>query len=198
MFIHYGYEPWPHSIIDDFFAEDILEEIEQTCEDIDFGLCKVYDSLRKRIEEEYFPVLRVTRDALLTQVPNALSPITTEDATFNVWVNKQQPHHAFKVHNDSPWKMLSTVVYIGEKGQGTLFHNDREDTEIRGATPWKHNRAFSFIPSTTSWHSYKNPFDTYRKTVLFNMGTLRDIKKAYTEIQGPPWHNNDKSKLITI
>ena len=32
MFIQYGYDPWPHSIIDDFFAEDILEEIEQTCE----------------------------------------------------------------------------------------------------------------------------------------------------------------------
>ena len=30
--------------------------------------------------------------------------------------------------------MLSTVVYIGEKGQGTLFHNSKEDTETRGAT----------------------------------------------------------------
>ena len=74
--------------IDDFFAEDILEEIEQTCEEIDPRLVKVYDSLRQRIEEEYYP-LKVVRDALLSQVTNALCPETTDDATFNVWVNKQ-------------------------------------------------------------------------------------------------------------
>jgi len=69
-------------------------------------------------------------------------------------------------HLDSSWKLLSSVLYVSDRGEGTTFIDEESEHQIE----WKPNRVVSFIPSEDSWHRYENMLNTDRNTVLFNYG----------------------------
>ena len=89
---------------------------------------------------------------------------------FIIWSNKMAPDTSYKVHQDSIWKRLSLVVYIGKDNAGTLFHKSENDGTPIGEVEWKHNRGFAFVPGENTWHSYRNIRNYARETVLINMG----------------------------
>ena len=76
-------------------------------------------------------------------------------------------------HLDSSWKLLSSVLYVSDRGEGTTFIDEEGEYQIE----WKPNRLVSFIPSEDSWHRYENMLNTDRHTVLFNYGNKISVEK---------------------
>jgi hypothetical protein len=83
------------------------------------------------------------------------------------------PLSEYKIHQDSEWKRLSVVVYIGDTNSGTLFHESKDSTIPQSEVKWKHNRAFAFVPGENTWHSYRNTRENPRETILINMGDAK-------------------------
>jgi hypothetical protein len=90
-----------------------------------------------------------------------------------IWCNKMTPLSEYKIHQDSEWKRLSVVVYLGDTNSGTLFHESKDNKIPQNEVKWKHNRAFAFVPGNNTWHSYRNTRENPRETVLINMGDAK-------------------------
>ena len=176
MDIQYYDKPFPYVIIDNFFPQDLYERIKANMDNMQGGLSALKEA--QEVREAFGTELQDIRNNLLKQVPNASDKETTPN-DYIIWANRQEPFATYKNHIDSPWKRLSTVVYVGKFNSGTLFHeNERPHSKVIGQVDWKENRAMSFVPSTTSFHSYKNSREYYRDTVLINMGSIRTINEA--------------------
>lgn len=169
MNISYYQRPFPYSIIDNFFDEDMLREVTKATSEQDIGLNKFTDELEVSIREKYTPILLDIRNELLKTMKDAWD-YEDHKKDFIIWSNKMAPDTAYKVHQDSMWKRLSLVVYIGKDNAGTLFHKSENDGTPIGEVEWKHNRGFAFVPGENTWHSYRNIRNYARETVLINMG----------------------------
>ena len=181
MDIQYGKFPFPHAIIDNFLPQELYNRIKANMDGLDAGLHVLPE--KNEIEGVVSNTLHDIRIKLLEQVPNASEQeMTTND--YVIWANRQQPHTSYKVHIDSPWKRLSTVVYVGEINQGTLFHESlKEGSKIVGQAEWKENRAMAFVPSSTSFHSYAIDKDYFRDTILINMGSIESVSEEIRSYQ---------------
>ncbi len=175
MDIQYCENPFPHVIIDNFLPKELYNRIKENMETYPGGLSGLPEA--EEIRKHFGDELEKIRNNLLKQVPNASAKEMTPN-DYIIWANRQFPYAEYKNHNDSPWKRLSTVLYIGRYNQGTLFHESNgEKAKIVGSVEWKENRAMSFVPSTSSHHSYANKREYFRDTVLINMGSVKDINR---------------------
>ena len=87
--------------------------------------------------------------------------------------------YKFPIHDDTPNKLLSGVIYIKpEKNTGTLFYANKKG-DGRKEIAWKKNRAvfFSRIESE-SWHSFQGDGQNNRVALVYNLMTRR-IKEVY-------------------
>ena len=163
MDIQYYKNPFPYVIIDNFLPQELYDTIKANMEKMHGGLQALPEA--GKVRNAFGKELQNIRNKLLEQVPNASDQeLTAND--YIIWANRQTPFAKYKVHIDSPWKRLSTVLYVGKFNQGTMFHeNERPHSKIVGQVEWKENRAMSFVPSTTSFHSYANTREYHRDTV---------------------------------
>ena len=175
MDVQYWANPQPHAIIDNFLPQELYDRIKSNMNDMDVGLHQLPEE--DEVRNAFGNVLHDIRNKLLEQVPNASDQeMTTND--YVIWANRQQPHTSYKIHLDSTWKRLSTVLYVGEINQGTLFHESmKEGSKIVGQVEWKENRAMAFVPSSTSFHSYANDKHYFRDTILINMGSIESVSE---------------------
>ncbi len=87
-------------------------------------------------------------------------------------------HYKFPIHDDTPNKLLSGVIYLKpEKNNGTFFYNNKNgdgETKIE----WRQNKAvfFSRIEKET-WHSYEGDKISSRVAIVYNLMT-RNIKQV--------------------
>lgn len=175
MDIQYGNSPFPHAIIDNFLPQELYNRIKANMAELGVGLHELPE--KNEIKVLVSKSLQDIRIKLLKQVPDASEQEMTAN-DFVIWANKQPPHSAYKVHLDSPWKRLSTIVYVGEINQGTLFHESlKEGSKIVGQIEWKENRAMAFVPSSSSFHSYANDKDYVRDTIVINMGSIESVSE---------------------
>ena len=65
MNISYYQRPFPYSIIDNFFDEDMLREVTKATSEQDIGLNKFTDELEVSIRKKYTPILLDIRNELL-------------------------------------------------------------------------------------------------------------------------------------
>ena len=87
-------------------------------------------------------------------------------------------NYKFPIHDDTPNKLLSGVIYINpEKNSGTSFYDTKEGLN-KNEIQWKKNRAvfFSRIERKT-WHSYEGDGMNTRIALVFNLMT-NDIKSV--------------------
>ena len=87
--------------------------------------------------------------------------------------------YEFPIHDDTPNKLLSGVVYIRpKKNSGTIFYENKKG-DRKKIVDWKINRAvfFSRIEKET-WHSYKGDGNSNRIALVYNLMTNR-IKEVY-------------------
>ena len=91
-------------------------------------------------------------------------------------------NYKFPIHDDTPNKLLSGVVYISpSKNSGTIFYEDKKGTNKK-KIEWKTNRAvfFSRVEKHT-WHSYEGDRKNNRLALVYNLMTnesnFKDVYK---------------------
>ena len=88
-------------------------------------------------------------------------------------------NYKFPIHDDTPDKLLSGVVYITPKSNsGTIFYDNKKG-EGKKVIDWKINKAvfFSRVDRET-WHSYEGDGKNNRIVLVYNLMT-KNIKKVY-------------------
>ena len=83
----------------------------------------------------------------------------------------------FPIHDDTPNKILSGVVYLSPKeNSGTIFYNDKYGKNEKNIR-WKQNRAVFFSrKEKETWHSYQGDGKSNRIALVYNLMTYK-IKK---------------------
>ena len=85
----------------------------------------------------------------------------------------------FPIHDDTPNKLLSGVIYLSpEKNFGTFFYDDKKGSN-KIHTEWQKNRGVFFSrKERETWHSYQSDGVNNRVVLVYNLMTRR-IKKVY-------------------
>lgn len=87
--------------------------------------------------------------------------------------------YKFPIHDDTPDKLLSGVIYISpENNTGTIFYDSKKG-DNKQIIDWKVNRGvfFSRIEGE-SWHSYEGDGKANRIALVYNLMTTK-IKEVY-------------------
>ena len=87
-------------------------------------------------------------------------------------------NYKFPIHDDTPSKLLSGVVYINpEKNKGTMFFDNKKG-DGQKYIEWKRNRAVFFARrERETWHSYEGDGKSNRIALVYNLMTNK-IKKV--------------------
>ena len=101
-----------------------------------------------------------------------------DESDFQYFIRNMETPETHKIHRDSGWKMLSTILYLSDDGDGTMFFDSELGTNLE-EVEWRPNRLVSFIPSSTSWHSFKNSGQITRSTIQFTL-----YNKEYSKDEG--------------
>ena len=87
----------------------------------------------------------------------------------------------FPIHDDTPNKLLSGVIYLYPKNNsGTVFYSNKSG-ENKKVIDWKTNRAVFFSrKERETWHSYKGDGVNDRIALVYNLMTSeKNLKKVY-------------------
>lgn len=81
-------------------------------------------------------------------------------------------NYDFPIHNDTPNKLLSGVIYLSpERSIGTKFYDNKSGDGEKNIA-WKINRAVFFSRHEhKSWHSFSNGSDGIRRVLVYNLMT---------------------------
>ena len=84
-----------------------------------------------------------------------------------VWTGK---NYNFKIHEDSPNKLLSIVIYLSpKKNVGTILYSDNKGSD-RTEVKWVQNRALIFArKEDITWHSYQGDGESTRYALVVNV-----------------------------
>ena len=87
-------------------------------------------------------------------------------------------HYKFPVHDDTPNKLLSGVIYLNpKKNNGTFFYENKK-TKPNKIIEWKQNRAVFFSrEEKKTWHSYEGDMNSNRLALVYNLMT-KNIKEV--------------------
>lgn len=90
-------------------------------------------------------------------------------------------HYKFPIHDDTPDKLLSGVIYLKpEINSGTLFYSSKDGQNER-EIEWKQNRAVFFSrKERETWHSYEGDGINNRVVLVYNLvsNKIKDVFKA--------------------
>ena len=88
--------------------------------------------------------------------------------------------YKFPIHDDTPNKLLSGVVYLmPEKNSGTFFYKNKKGDDKR-EIEWKQNRGVFFSRSEKkTWHSYEGDKNSNRIALVYNLMTtnIKEVSK---------------------
>ena len=92
---------------------------------------------------------------------------------------KTGKNYKFPIHDDTPNKLLSGVIYLYPKiNTGTIFYENKKGN-IKETILWKKNRAVFFSrEERETWHSYEGDGKSDRIALVYNLMTNR-IKDVY-------------------
>ena len=87
-------------------------------------------------------------------------------------------NYKFPIHDDTPNKLLSGVVYLTPRENvGTLFYDNKSGKNKKEIT-WKQNRAVFFSRAEKkTWHSYQGNNISNRIALVYNLMT-KNIKEV--------------------
>lgn len=85
----------------------------------------------------------------------------------------------FPIHDDTPEKLLSGVVYLNPTTNvGTKFYSSQK-SQPKKIIEWKKNRAVFFSRAEReTWHSYEGNSKEERKVLVYNLATRR-LKEVF-------------------
>ena len=87
-------------------------------------------------------------------------------------------HYKFPIHDDTPNKLLSGVIYLfPKKNTGTIFYDEKK--RKKKIIAWKPNKAVFFVrEEKKTWHSYEGDKKNNRVALVYNLMT-DSIKEIY-------------------
>ncbi|MDC0446033.1 hypothetical protein OAM09_04365 [Candidatus Pelagibacter sp.] len=89
-------------------------------------------------------------------------------------------HCKFPIHDDTPNKLLSGVIYLSpKKNSGTIFYKNKNGEE-RKEINWEQNRAVFFSrEEKKTWHSYEGNKEKSRVALVYNLMTtkIKEVSK---------------------
>jgi hypothetical protein len=90
--------------------------------------------------------------------------------------------YSFPIHDDTPNKLLSGVIYLTPKSNcGTFFYKNKNGDQKK-EIKWKQNRAVFFSRlERQSWHSFKGDNSSNRLALVYNLMTTKIKKVAEIE-----------------
>ena len=154
-------------------------------------LCAAVDNISDepytiRGGQRLFQLCSPTLAPISFELSNAATATATETLTFGwtydysdftIIISKKDS--VFPIHDDTPNKLLSGVVYIApEKNHGTFFYNNKTG-ENKIIAPWETNKAVFFSrKERETWHSYEGDGVNDRVVLVFNLMTRR-IKEVF-------------------
>lgn len=129
-------------------------------------------NLLKRLQKNYFNyALKILKKLYPEKV------CLYDYSDFSIIITKK--NSKFLIHDDTPNKLLSGVVYLHPKNNtGTLFYNNKKGSG-KTTVKWKTNRAVFFArKEKITWHSYEGDGKNDRIALVFNLMT-NNIKKVF-------------------
>ena len=175
MFTH-----WPNFIIDDFFSETLFQKLasfEYTHvepADRKLNTSRVYKDGSIEVnglEESLVECIHNEKHDFMTKLLTKIDPSKPEKYfCSNMHVVITGKDYVFPIHDDTPKKLLSGIVYLApERNTGTLLYSNQEG-EGRYEVPWKQNRACIFShKKNTTWHSYEGDGHNNRLALVYNL-----------------------------
>ena len=173
----------PVCIEDDLLSDDVFFDLQLYMNTIDptKGLefvrkgHRFFKPLHALAKKEIYNHRVILRD----RVSNKLSNLSDDlkDVEFQIFLRAIDMPMDGKIHRDTDWKMLTTMLYVSDVGDGTMFFDSEYGTNIQ-EVEWRPNRLVSLIPSETSWHSYKNSSQITRNTVQYIMYNKEHTKEV--------------------
>ena len=155
-------EPWRHSISDNFFTPDKLQEI------LDY--VEGYDVTKETyIENKFTSSLYPCNNLLIEQ----LTQTFPDHRFFNklkfrqyIVIMPENTSYVKGIHCDKYEKVFSNIIYISpeQSKSGTLLYDSNKNFVKR--IDWKQNRCLSFAPlDNVTWHNFDNLEKHNRVTV---------------------------------
>lgn len=175
-------------VIDDFLKKDDFEALcGLNLESNNENEFKVYHNKINNNQIIYSTInqdlLKKIHNNYFTKATNILKEICPEKLSlydysdFTVIVTKK--NSKFPIHDDTPDKLLSGVIYLyPENNSGTFFYSDKKGSN-KTSIEWKPNRAVFFSrKEKETWHSYEGDETNQRVVLVYNLMTNR-IKEVF-------------------
>mgnify|MGYP003117026681 CR=1 FL=1 len=179
---------WPeYKVIKNFLTEEHFKYVcslhpELETENFNVLKCRVYlkDSKVEIVKGDYSGDLDMLKNMVLDihntyhdqcmKMLQELAPEKVDSVIFSelnfVCIPKES---VYKIHNDTPNKLLSGVIYISpEENEGTWLY-DTEDGDNPRQIQWEQNIAFFFSRNEEAWHSYKADGKNSRCALVYNL-----------------------------
>lgn len=173
---------FPHVVIDNFFTPLEFERLTNECSKLKFEPdavtvleTKVFKSGLvdgDGIDHTFVGELDVKYRNSLLDLLRKLAPKKVKCFDHSDFHLVRTPaNQKFKIHDDTPDKLLSVVIYLSpENNFGTFVHPTRHDQSGGVEVPWKKNRAFIFSrKEMSSWHSYQSDSNSDRVCLVYNL-----------------------------
>lgn len=184
-FIHYN--TLPSNLIDDFckFGYSIYHNQKMnvkslnpiTNNDLYKNNIDLYKLCRKFCYKHLVPTYKFLKENM-TESPKRDFNFGDDKIYFIPSVSVLEPGAIYEpIHNDGDWKLLSSIFYISDKGTGTLLYDNNK--QFYNEITWKKGKGYSFIPTETAWHNYKNDSDGLRMALVINMTTRKLLPNRY-------------------
>lgn len=188
MEVHIKTEPWKHAIVEDILSDELFEKVNQksillyeklsnspyhpkfgignrtrrsgdTEDEVHLELCEVV----KKFFYEYYDKLD-TGNRQKQEIQNDHIILEYQNRPPNEHLITDKPN----IHTDTPFKIMSFVINLSDKGSGTTLYT--QDREYHSQTEWKKNRALVFVRNTTegkqTFHSIVNSVDELRRVLV--------------------------------
>ena len=168
-------------IIENFLSKEDLSELQSinlqktNYKQMNVYVNKIKDNLvsGKGINEESVKRLNKSYHSKAISILKKLYPEKAELYEYSEFgITDTGPDYEFPIHNDTPNKLLSGVIYISPlENVGTKFYSDKEGKNER-YVDLKINRAVFFSRNEKeSWHSFNGDKTQVRRVLIYNLMT---------------------------
>lgn len=172
-------KPWPHIVIENYYSDEVFAEIKKASKRF------LKDNVDVNVRKQEFPfaddpALQKCIDSRPLDVSylDILKNHRPHDDLKLFWeVNFLLGPHKYPIHDETPRKVLSCVVYVEpESNNGTYLYN--EDKSYSKQIEWKPNTAFIFAAiDGVTWHDYDCPKGKLRITINQFLERPRDYEQ---------------------
>jgi len=168
-------------IIENFLSKEDLSELQSinlqktNYKQMNVYVNKIKDNLvsGKGINEDSVKRLNKNYHSKAISILNKLYPEKAKLYEYSEFgITDTGPDYEFPIHNDTPNKLLSGVIYISPlENVGTKFYSDKKGRNER-YVDWKINRAVFFSrDENKSWHSFNGDKTQVRRVLIYNLMT---------------------------